>query len=152
MCDTFYAAIVGVIPESWSKIVYDRFYVMQHVRKAVEIVRKQEHAYLLRTSDQRLSGTRHLWSYSDENLPEQRREQLEKLKADELVTGRAWALKEFLRTRWNCPSRLTAQPIAGTSDPRRTGMNHILTASGGAVMTAHWAPSGQVPCESSRGR
>ena len=47
MCDTFYAAIAEVIPESWNKIVYDRFHVMQHVSKAVEKVRKQEHAYLL---------------------------------------------------------------------------------------------------------
>ena len=111
MCDTFYAAIAEVIPESWNKIVYDRFHVMQHVSKAVEKVRKQEHAYLLRTSDQRLTGTRFLWSYSDENLPEHRREQLEKLKADKLVTGRAWALKEFLRTLWNCPSRSTAMEV-----------------------------------------
>jgi transposase len=73
LCDTSYPAIAEVIPESWSKIVYDRIHVMQHVSKAVEKVRKQEHAYLLRTGDQRLSGTRYLWSYSNENLPEHRR-------------------------------------------------------------------------------
>jgi len=28
LCDTFYAAIAEVIPESWNKIVYDRFHVM----------------------------------------------------------------------------------------------------------------------------
>ena len=111
MCDTFYAAIADVIPESFNKIVYDRFHVMQHVCKAVESVRKQEQSYLLRTSDRRLQGTRYLWSYSDENLPEHRREQLTQLKADKLVTGRAWALKEFLRTLWTCPTRSTAMEV-----------------------------------------
>jgi transposase len=111
MSDTFYGAIAATIPGAADKIVYDRFHVMQLISKAVEQVRKQEHAYLLRWDDSRLSGTRYLWSYSDENLPEQRREQLEQLKADKLNTGRAWALKEFLRMLWNCTTRSAALAV-----------------------------------------
>lgn len=111
MSDTFYGAVAATIPDSCDKIVYDRFHVMQLVSRAVEQVRKQEQAYLVRFDDKRLNGTRYLWSYSDENLPDKKREQLEQLKADKLKTGRAFALKEFLRTLWNCPSRKEALSV-----------------------------------------
>jgi transposase len=108
MSDTFYGAVAATIPDSADKIVYDRFHVMQLVGKAVNEVRKQEHSYLLRKQDDRLKGTRYLFCYSDENLPEDQRERLEQLKADKLATGRAWALKEFLRTLWSCTTRSAA--------------------------------------------
>lgn len=108
MSDTFYGAIAATIPGAVDKIVYDRFHVMQHLSKAVEKVRKQEQGYLLRWDDKRLNGTRYVWSYSDENLPAEHREQLEQLKADKLNTARAWALKEFLRTLWSCTTRSSA--------------------------------------------
>lgn len=108
LCDTFYGAVAATIPDSADKIVYDRFHVMQMVSKAVNQVRQQENAYLLRRGDKRLQGTRYLWGYSDENVPDTQREKLERLKADKLQTGRAWALKEFLRTLWTCTDRPSA--------------------------------------------
>jgi transposase len=111
MSDTFYGGVAETIPDSAPKIVYDRFHVMQLVSKAVNEVRKQEHSYLLRKQDERLKGTRYLFSYSDENVPEGQRERLEQLKADKLQTGRAWALKEFLRTLWSCTTRSSALQV-----------------------------------------
>jgi transposase len=108
LCDTFYGAVAATIPNSADKIVYDRFHVMQMVSKAVNQVRQAENAYLLRRGDKRMQGTRYLWGYSDENVPDHQRERLEQLKADKLQTGRAWALKEFLRTLWTCTDRPSA--------------------------------------------
>lgn len=111
LCDTYYGAVAAAIPEAHKKIVYDRFHVMRMVNKAVHQVRKSECTALLQKGDARLRGTRALWGYSDENVPAHKREQLERLKADALRTGRAWALKEFLRTLWTCTSREQALSV-----------------------------------------
>jgi transposase len=111
MCDTFYAAVAETIPEAAQKIVYDRFHVMQHVTRAVNQVRKQESAQLLRRGDDRLKGSRYLWLYSEDNLPAEHKQWLEQLKADKLQTGRAWALKELLRTLWQCADRAQALAV-----------------------------------------
>jgi transposase len=111
MCDTFYAAVAATIPEATDKIVYDRFHVMQHVSKAVNQVRKQESAQLARKGDERLKGSRFVWLYSSENVPAEQQQWLEQLKADKLQTGRAWALKELLRTLWQCTDRAQAKAV-----------------------------------------
>jgi transposase len=111
MCDTFYAAIAETIPEATDKIVYDRFHVMQHVSKAVNKVRSQESAQLARRGDQRLKGSRFVWLYSAENVPPEQQQWLDQLKADKLLTGRAWALKELLRTLWQCADRAQAKAV-----------------------------------------
>ncbi|MFN7334196.1 MAG: transposase, partial [bacterium] len=56
-----------VIPLAESKIVHDRFHVMQLVYKAVDKVRKKEHRSLLSEGDKRLSGTKYVWLRSFEN-------------------------------------------------------------------------------------
>lgn len=111
MCDTFYAAVAETIPEATDKIVYDRFHVMQHVSKAVNKVRSQESAQLARRGDERLKGSRFVWLYSAENVPAEQLEWLEQLKADKLQTGRAWALKELLRSLWQCTDRAQAKAV-----------------------------------------
>jgi hypothetical protein len=45
-----------------------------------------------------LTGSKYLWLYAEENLPEQHRERFAQLKALTLKTGRVWTLKESLRT------------------------------------------------------
>lgn len=111
LSDTFYGAVAKAIPDSADKIVYDRFHVMQLVTKAVNLVRAQEHAYLVRKQDDRLKGTRYLFGYSDENVPQDQRARLEQLKADKLDTARAWAIKEFLPTLWTCTTREEALAV-----------------------------------------
>src|SRR5579871_16519 len=90
------------VPEADSKMVFDRFHIMRHVVDAVDTVRKREHRALLGAGDATLAKSKYLWLYSAENVPEKSREHFDMLRATELKTARAWALKESLRELWDC--------------------------------------------------
>src|SRR5262249_27378832 len=84
-----------------TRIVFDRFHIMRDMTKAVDTVRKQEHRDFLRTGeDSPLTGTKYVWLYSDERRPEYHAEAFATLQALNLKVGRAWAIKEALRTLW----------------------------------------------------
>ena len=69
--------------------------------KAVDTVRKQEHRAFLRAgADSPLTGTKYLWLFSDERRPERHAEAFATLQALNLKVGRAWAIKEAVRTLW----------------------------------------------------
>ena len=93
-------ATLNAVPDAAEKIVFDRFHIMRNLVQAVDMVRKQEHRNLRATGDETLKGTKYLWLYSEENLPDRFRPTFEVLIAQELKVGRAWALKESLRTLW----------------------------------------------------
>jgi transposase len=101
MWEPYIQATKESVPLAAEKIVFDRFHVMQHVTKAVDAVRKEEHRELLAQDDQTLKQTKYLWLTSEENLSEKRREQFAQLKSQNLRTGRAWAIKECLRELWS---------------------------------------------------
>jgi transposase len=92
-----------------TKIVFDRFHIMQHMTKAVDSVRKEEHKELRAVDNDTLSGSKYLWLYSRENLPEQHRGRFEELRRANLKTGRAWAIKESLRELWGYTYRAWAE-------------------------------------------
>ncbi len=62
--------------------------------------------------DDRLTGTKYVWSYGEENVPDKHRERLASLTARgmmrKLKTARAWSIKESLRDMWKCRSRVDA--------------------------------------------
>jgi len=89
------------VPEAAGKIVFDRFHVMGYLGKAVDTVRKQEHRELMASGDETLKGSKYLWLYSLENVPERRRDEFDALRRKELKVGRAWAIKEALRRLWH---------------------------------------------------
>jgi transposase len=89
------------VPAAETKMVFDRYHIMTHMGKAVDDVRKREHRALAATGDTTLTGSKYLWLYAQENLPEQHRERFAQLKATTLKTARAWALKESLRELWH---------------------------------------------------
>jgi transposase len=89
------------VPQATEKIVFDRFHIMMHVSRAVDMVRKQENRQLAAEDDERLKGTKYLWLYSKENLPEHRRAEFKALFNQDLKVGRAWAIKEALRSLWH---------------------------------------------------
>ena len=69
--------------------------------KAVDTVRKQEHRAFPRDGDDSpLTGTKYLWLFSEERRPERHAEAFATLQALNLKVGRAWAIKEALRTLW----------------------------------------------------
>ncbi len=94
-------ATLARVPEAARKIVFDRFHVMGYLGKAVDTVRKQEHRALMAAGDETLKGSKYLWLYSRENVPERRRDEFDALRRKELKVGRAWAIKESLRHLWH---------------------------------------------------
>lgn len=68
--------------------------------KAVDTVRKQHRAFLKAGDESPLTGTKYLWLFSEERRPGYHAETFATLQALNLKVGRAWAVKEALRTRW----------------------------------------------------
>ena len=107
MSKSYIAATSAALTDGLDKIVFDRYHLMQHVNKAVDTVRKQEHCALGKES--MLAGTKYVWLYAHENLPEKHRATLSELRAADLKTSRAWAIKENIRHLWNYKSRTWAE-------------------------------------------
>src|SRR5271166_1696239 len=105
MWDPFIGSTKAHVPEASSKIVFDRYHVMTHMLKAVDDVRKAEHRALREAGQATLTGTKYLWLYSEENVPESYGEWFAALRALHLKTGRAWAIKESLRDLWSYQRR-----------------------------------------------
>ena len=101
MWDPYIAATKAYVPGAEKKIVFDRFHVMKYILKAVDDVRKSEHRELSESGEEVLKGTRYLWLWSEENIPQWRRGEFEELRAKDLRVCRAWAIKENLRHLWN---------------------------------------------------
>lgn len=101
MWDPFIKATREGLPEGATRIVFDRFHVMRDITTAVDLVRKQEHRTLLQaTGASVLTGTKYWWLYSGAPLPASRVASFQALQALNLKVGRAWAIKESLRTLW----------------------------------------------------
>ena len=100
MWDPYLASIREHVPQAEEKIVFDRYHLMTHMGKAVDTVRKREHGVLKKGGDETLTGSKYLWLYAQENLPEKYHELFNTLKAKDLKTARAWAIKENLRELW----------------------------------------------------
>lgn len=96
------------VQQASQKVVFDRFHIMRHVLDAVDKVRKREHNELKGSGESVLSKTKYLWLRNEENLTAEARVRFEELKASELKTGRAWALKEAIRDLWNYRSEAWA--------------------------------------------
>ena len=101
MWEPYIQATRARVPEAAEKIVFDRFHIMGHVGKAVDTVRKQEHRELMASDDETLKGSKYLWLYSRENVPQSRRAEFAALRRQDLRVGRAWAIKEALRRLWH---------------------------------------------------
>lgn len=100
MWEPFITSTCKYVPHAHSKIVFDRFHVMKHMTTAVDAVRKAEHRLLQQDGDDTLKRSKYLWLFSEENLPDRDTERFAQLKAMNLKTARAWAIKESLRQLW----------------------------------------------------
>jgi len=101
MWEPYINATQACVPEAATKIVFDRYHATTQVTKAVDTVRRREHKALAAQGDLRLQGTRYLWLWNEEKVPEWRRDEFQGVKDAELQTSRAWAIKEALRPFWN---------------------------------------------------
>ena len=109
MWEPYQHAIHAHVPGAGDKIVFDRFHIMQHVGKAVDTVRKQEHRALNAQGDDTLAKSKYLWLYAEENLPDKDRPRFEELRQIDLKTGRAWSIKETLRHLWDYKRRFNGE-------------------------------------------
>ena len=127
MWTPYIQATVQCVPDADQKIVFDRFHIMSHMVKAVDTVRKQEHRQLSAAGDDTLKGTKYLWLFNSENLPDKHRPKFEGLKDMNLKVGKAWAIKESLRELWEysqpeVSARLFQKVVClGFSFPLRAG-------------------------------
>jgi transposase len=101
----FFETAMEWIPFAADKIVFDRYHVVQHMNHAVDQVRRAESKVLSAEGDATLKGSRYLWLFGKENVPDKSAEHFASLQATNLKTARAWAIKEMLRDLWNCDSR-----------------------------------------------
>lgn len=96
-----YAGMVTRLTDA--DICFDHFHVTQKVTDAVNEVRKQEQKALPDDVDKTdFFRSRFLFLYNEENVPENRTEQFERLKKIAIKTSRAWAIKENFREIWSC--------------------------------------------------
>jgi len=100
MWQPFIESTLAWVPNAKDKIVFDRYHIAQHMGKAVDTVRKQENRDLRAAGDDTLVGSKYLWLYRYENLPEKHHDRFAALRAANLKTGRAWAIGESLRGLW----------------------------------------------------
>lgn len=108
MWEPYFRSTLAHVPLAEEKIVFDPYHIMTYMNEAVDMVRKQEHRDRLAKGDETLKGSKYLWLYGEENLPERHRQRFEVLKKRNLKTGRAWAIKESLRDFWECVSHASA--------------------------------------------
>jgi transposase len=104
MWEPFVGMIKTMIDDADKKIVFDRFHIVAHMNEALDKVRRRENRELKAAGDNRLSGSKHLWLYAPENIPEKHRAGFSALKKSNLKTARTWAIKECLRSLWDQPS------------------------------------------------
>jgi transposase len=89
------------LEDAEKKIVFDRFHIMKHMGEAVDTVRKREHRALRAEGIEILTGSKYMWLYAEKNLPDKHRATFADLKALNLKTARAWAIKESLSALWH---------------------------------------------------
>jgi len=101
MHEPYVLAVKACVPAAEEKIVFDKFHVMRLVNEAVDQVRRQENKQLREEGVDTLVGTRYLWLYQPDNIPEHLLATFRQLRQMDLQVSRAWAIKETLRQLWH---------------------------------------------------
>jgi len=113
MWEPYVQSVQTHVPQAERKIVFDVFHILQHMNTAVDKVRRAEHRRLRAQGDDTLTGSKYVWLYGEENVPDHHQERFTDLtrrrSRKRLKTARAWSLKESLRDLWRCRSRVAAE-------------------------------------------
>jgi transposase len=104
MWDAFISAVKANIKDAENLIAFDRYHVAQHLNKAVDKVRAQEHRELLEeygTSE--LKGTKYEWLRNSSSIDNRTggRPAFLQLSRMNLKTARAWRIKEMASQLWD---------------------------------------------------
>jgi len=109
MWQPFWDSTVTRVPQGVDKIVHDPYHLATYMNKAVDQVRRSEHAALSYREDDALKGSRMLWLYGEENVPSKWVKRFRKLIGNtKLKTAKAWAVKELWRDFWKSPDEDSA--------------------------------------------
>src|SRR5260370_18039127 len=76
------------LPDADSKIVFDKFHILQHLGHAVDLVRRAEDRQLRAEGDERLIKTRYLWLTHPARLEGEARARIDSLHNGTLRTAR----------------------------------------------------------------
>jgi transposase len=101
MWEPYHQSVREFVPHADDKIVLDRFHLMKYMSEAVDKVRRREHKELRKMGDSVLTKTKYLWLYAAENVPAERKQEFQRLRKLNLRVGKAWTIKEQLRTLWS---------------------------------------------------
>jgi len=88
------------VPDAAGKIVFDKFHVAQHLGKAVDDVRRQEHRARMADGDPILKGTKYDWLRSKKGRSGSEARAFNLLRAIVTKVGRAWSLREAAMELW----------------------------------------------------
>lgn len=97
-------SVIDNVPGGTTVITYDPFHIATRMNAALDQVRRGEHMLLLAKGCKQLSGSRRMWLYGFENLPDKYRPAFKDLLKANLRTGKAWSLKETFRDFFRCSS------------------------------------------------
>jgi transposase len=111
MWGPYIAATLAAVPDGQRKIAFDKFHVAMHLGTAVDRVRREESRALREQGDETLKGTKHIWLYHPDRLPQKAAAQFDQLVRKALKTSRAWMLKELAMEMWECRDRQSAREI-----------------------------------------
>jgi transposase len=104
MWDAFIKACKGCIPRAEELIAFDRFHVSKHFNQAVDKVRRREHLMLLKElGESPLTHSRFQW-LTNSNRADNRKGKRRKFMGItrlNLITARAWRIKETASTLWD---------------------------------------------------
>jgi len=109
MWDPFAKSIREHVPGADEKIVYDKFHIVKHLNEGVDKVRRQEHKELQAAGDERLKGTKYDWLRNSDNFDRASWREFQLLKATNLKTSRAWAIREQALPLWKYSSESWAR-------------------------------------------
>jgi transposase len=104
MWDAFIKAVKANFEGAESLIAFDRYHVAQHLNKAVDKVRAQEHRELIRKNGTSiLTGTKYDWLRTSANIDNRTgdRPAFMRLVRFNLKTARAWRIKETAALLWD---------------------------------------------------
>jgi transposase len=101
MWQPYFQAVTSAVQDGASKIVFDRFHIIAHMNKALDIVRRRESREMVEEGDRRLVGTKYKWLYAAERLDDDVRQQFVRMRDNGFKTARAWSMKELLRGLWD---------------------------------------------------
>ena len=104
MWDPYIKALMAVIPGAENKIAFDRFHVSRHFNQALDKVRRREHnGFLKQAGESPLSKSRFQWLMNSNKTDNRsgKRKAFLSLSRLNLLTSRAWRIKETANSLWN---------------------------------------------------